>query len=278
MIVTCPACKLEQPQDEFCAGCGKSLERLLKKQREKNRAKAKKAQKTLKTLSFALLLTLLSYFVLKNSRLSPFVNSPEQKIRLSTLKISLEKEEPIETPAPPPKLKKEKLKASTPQVVKKEVIETEPSFSINLEDFYLIALQDCPQDLPTGALDAKKLKQVLSCGTEVFRLNETKSEALVDESSGHSISINFKQKEGAVILDFTISSKSFSIEDSIKIELPEPTHKAFSQTYAPNFPFDEADLEEGMLDSYATSVFMQNSSDEEPPVKAIYLSVFKEKK
>lgn len=289
MIVSCPNCFLEQPRDQYCAGCGKQLDKLLEE-------KSKKISKTIKQTNYIIALVTICflsgslYFYqssksLRNSTFDADV-SEEAKVELSKTKIVGDKKSKpkafkayaAESSKPKSKPKSKKVKIAKSKAASAMKIATDEALDgiKKIKTFYFISINDCDEVFDSGELTGEELKEILSCAKVHFKTSRKRFDDVIEDAPSFTTQFSFKHDEYLIELGFTLTTDLYVEE--FKQTLPFEIEGTSAATLWDNSGHDIESLEapdQDMLSNYATSALFNFSSDEVQPPQLYFLAQYK---
>ncbi len=282
MIVSCPNCFLEQPLDQYCAGCGKELDKLLEAKKEHTSLKVKRTKITVAVLIVAFLGSSYLYY----SSLSPNKllsqkndeNNNQVKVALPKDKIVGDKES---SKAYAVETKKKKAPKRKKKISKKPAAVIEPATEVidsvkKIKTFYFISTENCDDPPSTGELNAKQYSSLIECASVHFKTSRTKVEDVLDDSPSFATQFSLKVDEYLIELSFSLTTDLY--EEEFKQTLPLDIEFESVATLWANTGHDIESVEspdKDMLSSYATSVLFNFVGDAGPPPKLYFLASYK---
>ncbi len=297
MLIECPNCSLEQPLDQYCAGCGKQLDKLLVEKKRRRSAMVKKTNFVIAFICISFLSGSFYYYSNLNSNQSilsgPIVSKEEDAVRLrlprtkiihdkSSLRMETSGSYATESPghkkstSPNKFLKSKALK----KVAKKNSPVESPSKEI--ESFYFVSLENCPESTSSGELSLKQRSELLTCASVHFQTSnlspkpQSNFSETLDEASSFSNQIEIKVKKFIIELNFNLS-RGDELE-TFQQTLPLNTESNSAATIWPNTGHDLGSTEAPspeMLSSYTSSSLFKLYEDESDIPKLYFLATYR---
>ena len=281
LIVSCPNCFLEQPKDQYCAGCGKQLDKLIE---EKN----KKISKTIKQTNYIIALITICflsgsfyfYQSSNNSNNNTFAADASEavKVKLSKTKIIGDKHSATfkAYATESPKLKKEIPKKIKAVIAIKTTVDEALDGIRKLKTFYFISINDCDGVFNTGEFDKEELKDILSCAKVHFKTSRKSFDDIIEDAPSFTTQFSLKQDEYLIELGFTLTTDIYVEE--FKQTLPFEIEGASAATLWANTAHDIESSEapdQDMLSNYATSALFNFAPEGAQPPQLYFLAQYK---
>ena len=284
MIVSCPNCFLEQPKDQYCAGCGKQLDKLIEEKNEKVSRTIKRTNYLIAIITICFISgSFYFYQKIQKSNESNFVAdlSEDAKVELPKAKIIGDKPSTVNTSkAYAVESKKSETVKKSKGVVKKvkqiaALTQKDDGFK-QIATFYFLSINECDEVFETGDLDKDELKNILSCAKVHFKTSRKSFDDIIEDAPSFSTQFSLKQDEFLLELGFILTTDLYVEE--FKQTLPFEIEGSSPATLWANTGHDIESSEEpdsDMLSNYATSALFNFSSQGSGPPQLYFLAQYK---
>lgn len=284
MIVECPNCSLEQPLDQYCAGCGKQLDKLLA---EKNSRLSARVKKINFVFSF-IFISFLSGSYLYYSNLNSNQNILEQnnslkknhvRINISKAKITRDpKARTSKTSKESPAARKKNLRRSKnifPASVIKNPAPKKKILIKKISNLYLVSFENCINKPVLGEINNVQLSTTLDCASIHFQTTKLSTEDIIEESSFFSTQISIKTSSLFVELSFTLTTDQYVEEFKQALPLKNNPDSAATLWLSSGHEIEAIEAPSlELLSSYATAGLFKLSNDQEPPPTLYFLASY----
>lgn len=281
VIIECPNCFLEQPLDQYCAGCGKQLDKLIDEKKKNRQARIKKTNYVIALISISFLMG--SYFYYSSLQKQNVPNEEQDLIALySPKKIELPKAKikgkvPAVAKAQP---KPRKVKKKVPKKVSAAALVTEEPSALDgqkkIDTFYFVSLENCDSKFPEGELSKDQRTEILNCAKVHLKTKSSKEEEILEDGVSFATDVRIEMQEFLITLSFSLTTDLY--EEDYKQTLPLDLDDSSVATLWSNIGHDIESNEppdEEMLSSYATSVLFNFTSPSKSHPKLYFLATYK---
>lgn len=289
MIIECPNCFLEQPLDQYCAGCGKQLNKLLEEKNQKNTTRSKKINYAIAAIIISFLTGSVVYYSLSSSKNNLLTSRSD---RDTVAKVKLPKTKIIGDKKAFKLFKDYAVEDVKPKRVKKTIVKKmKPAASLlsasakkvkkdKIKKVYFISLENCNDTFPVGELTVKQQTEILECGNIHFKTSRPSAEVILDNSPSFATQATLSIQEYLIELNFSLTTDLYIEEFKQTLTLPLDVEPKFVATLWVNTGHDiESEEPPGsdMLSSYATSALFNFVGSTEAPPKLYFLASYNKK-
>lgn len=292
MIVTCPNCSLEQPRDEYCAGCGKKLNVLIEEEKKHRKQEDKKVNFILTSALLVFFISVFAYYLMSKKLHHDHQAALEQtqkseitqqkKVVLSKTKIQRVHNEPQKTP-PFPQITtakpantltalgaENKVATKENKALEKDSVKLQQKTTdLQLSQLYFITNESCPPILFEHQTYEKSsdIEELLSCSHIFLEIRAGEDSRVYDEGSSYLIKTQIQpfNSSGQSQLSVNLTSDTFSHNYSFSINNHNLTAKSLGKLwkYKPPLGINPQKVGEEMLSSYAALVLLGLTPPEE---------------
>lgn len=297
MIVKCPSCSLEQPLDEYCAGCGKKLNRLIKEEQQHRKEEDRKVAVFLSLALVTFVVCVFAYYKFSKEVQTQAVVADTgaqevyrpRKVALKKTKINSENDQATSTaPVENAPLALKSTKASLKSAAETKFLEEDesklavppktPSKPLQIERLYFLNGESCPpEDLQVGALEEQsQIEGVLSCALVVFEENIEDGPFVFDEGSSFVLRLQTKSSAQSTDLNFALNTEQYTFNYSFSLTTSgmKPSAKGGLWSYQAPFSLGKNKPSEEMLASYTTSAALGLVPKGEKAFRSYILATF----